>query len=49
MKLLAKTAEERYQTAGGVERDLRHCLPNGKPEAASMTSHLVNRTHPTGC
>jgi PAS domain S-box-containing protein len=26
MKLLAKTAEERYQTAGGVERDLRHCL-----------------------
>src|SRR5215468_5633168 len=26
MKLLAKTAEERYQTAGGVESDLRHCL-----------------------
>jgi PAS domain S-box-containing protein len=26
MKLLAKTAEERYQTAGGVERDLRSCL-----------------------
>jgi PAS domain S-box-containing protein len=26
MKLLAKTAEERYQTAGGVERELRHCL-----------------------
>ncbi|PRD43112.1 histidine kinase [Phyllobacterium phragmitis] len=26
MKLLAKTAEDRYQTAGGVERDLRHCL-----------------------
>ncbi len=25
-KLLAKTAEERYQTAGGVESDLRHCL-----------------------
>ena len=25
-KLLAKTAEERYQTAAGVERDLRHCL-----------------------
>jgi serine/threonine protein kinase len=23
MKLLAKTAEERYQTAGGVESDLR--------------------------
>jgi PAS domain S-box-containing protein len=26
MKLLAKTTEERYQTAGGVEADLRHCL-----------------------
>jgi PAS domain S-box-containing protein len=26
MKLLAKTAEERYQTASGVEADLRHCL-----------------------
>jgi serine/threonine protein kinase len=26
MKLLAKTAEERYQTAAGVEADLRNCL-----------------------
>ncbi|WNC94904.1 AAA family ATPase [Paraburkholderia sp. FT54] len=26
MKLLAKTAEDRYQTATGVEHDLRHCL-----------------------
>jgi PAS domain S-box-containing protein len=26
MKLLAKTAEERYQTACGLENDLRHCL-----------------------
>src|SRR6201981_1462665 len=26
MKLLATTAEERYQTAGGVERDLGRCL-----------------------
>ena len=26
MKLLAKTAEERYQTAAAVERDLRRCL-----------------------
>jgi predicted ATPase/signal transduction histidine kinase/CheY-like chemotaxis protein len=26
LKLLAKTAEERYQTAAGVEADLRHCL-----------------------
>jgi serine/threonine protein kinase len=26
VKLLAKAAEDRYQTATGVERDLRHCL-----------------------
>src|SRR5215469_15852023 len=26
MKLLAKAAEDRYQSAAGVERDLRHCL-----------------------
>src|SRR5262249_59211590 len=26
VKLLAKTAEERYQTAAGVESDLRRCL-----------------------
>jgi PAS domain S-box-containing protein len=26
MRLLAKTAEQRYQTAAGVERDLRRCL-----------------------
>jgi PAS domain S-box-containing protein len=26
MKLLAKTAEERYQTARGLAEDLRHCL-----------------------
>jgi serine/threonine protein kinase len=26
VKLLAKTPEERYQTAGGVERDLRRCV-----------------------
>jgi PAS domain S-box-containing protein len=26
MRLLAKAAEERYQTAGGIERDLRRCL-----------------------
>src|SRR5258707_6158001 len=26
MKLLAKTVEDRYQTAAGLERDLRRCL-----------------------
>jgi PAS domain S-box-containing protein len=30
MKLLAKTAEERYQTAAGVESDLRRCLAEWK-------------------
>jgi serine/threonine protein kinase len=30
MKLLAKTAEDRYQTAAGVEADLRHCLAEWK-------------------
>ncbi len=32
MKLIAKTAEERYQTAGGVERDLRRCLVRWETE-----------------
>jgi PAS domain S-box-containing protein len=30
MKLLSKTAEERYQTAAGVESDLRRCLSEWK-------------------
>src|ERR1700751_3849828 len=33
MKLLAKTAEERYQTAAAVESDLRHCLAEGERQA----------------
>jgi PAS domain S-box-containing protein len=32
MKLLAKSAEDRYQTAGGVERDLGRCLSQWKRE-----------------
>lgn len=32
MKLLAKTAEDRYQTAGGVERDLGRCLSQWQAE-----------------
>src|SRR5262245_6309870 len=34
MKLLAKTPEERYQTADGVERDLRHCLDDWEQHGA---------------
>ena len=32
MKLLSKTAEERYQTAIGVESDLRRCLSQWKSQ-----------------
>src|SRR6185503_7931754 len=32
MKLLAKTPEERYQTAAGLERDLRRCLAQWESE-----------------
>ena len=34
MKLLSKTAEERYQTAAGVERDLRRCLSQWESRGA---------------
>src|SRR5215472_9151375 len=34
MKLLAKMAEDRYQTAGGVERDLRRCLAEWKAQGS---------------
>jgi serine/threonine protein kinase len=40
MKLLAKSAEERFQTATGVEADLRHCLSaleaHGRIESFSL-------------
>ena len=40
MKLLAKTAEDRYQTAAGLERDLRRCLAewerNGRIEPFAL-------------
>ncbi|MEJ2592079.1 MAG: AAA family ATPase [Candidatus Thiodiazotropha sp.] len=43
MKLLAKTAEERYQSAAGVEADLRHCLgaweANGRIDPFPLGAH----------
>ena len=43
MKLLAKTAEERYQTAAGVEHDLRRCLAawetEGRIDAFPLGAH----------
>ena len=43
MRLLAKTAEERYQTAAGVESDLRRCLAEwkqlGKVNSFSIGEH----------
>ncbi len=49
MKLLAKTAEERYQTAAGVESDLRRCLANGSDRAASSRFRSARTTRRTGC
>ena len=46
MKLLAKTAEERYQTAAGVEADLRKCLAAwesfGRIEPFPLGAHDVS-------
>ena len=43
MKLLAKTAEERYQTAAGLEADLRRCLAeweaHGRIEPFPLGAH----------
>ena len=49
MKLLAKTAEERYQTAAGVEADLRRCLTPGRRTAGSTRSRWARTTSRTGC
>ena len=43
MKLLAKTAEERYQTASGLEADLRRCL--GEWETHSRIDPFPLATH----
>ena len=43
MKLLSKTAEDRYQTATGLERDLRRCLAewelSGRIEPFALAEH----------
>ncbi len=40
MKLLAKNAEERYQTAAGLEVDLRHCLSEWRSRGRIAPFHL---------
>jgi PAS domain S-box-containing protein len=46
MKLLAKNAEERYQTASGLESDLRQCLAewelHGRIDAFPLGAHDVS-------
>ncbi len=46
MKLLAKTAEERYQTAAGVEHDLRRCLAEWELEGRVEPFALGERDRP---
>jgi PAS domain S-box-containing protein len=46
MKLLAKTAEERYQTAAGVESDLRHCLLEWEAQRRIVEFPLGERDTP---
>ncbi|TDW37004.1 PAS domain S-box-containing protein [Rhizobium azibense] len=46
MKLLAKTAEERYQTAGGVEHDLSRCLRQWEMQCRIDTFPLGERDIP---
>ena len=45
LKLLAKSAEERYQTAGGLEADWRHCLEqwrrHGRIEDFALGRHDI--------
>jgi len=46
LKLLAKTAEDRYQTAASVEHDLRRCLANWQTEGRISAFDLEERRSP---
>ena len=46
MKLLAKTAEDRYQTAAGVEHDLRRCLAESEDQGRVEPFALGERDRP---
>ena len=46
MKLIAKTAEERYQTAAGVEHDLRRCRAQWEAERSIDPFRLGERDLP---
>ena len=46
MKLLAKIAEERYQTAAGLESDLRHCLAEWKSQQRIIEFPLGEHDRP---
>ena len=52
MKLLAKTAEERYQTAAGAQSDLQRCLAEWETGRCRVSyarnSRSANTTLPTG-
>ena len=48
MKLLAKTPEERYQTAAGLERDLRRCLADWEAQGRIDEFALGERDVPDG-
>ena len=48
MKLLAKTAEDRYQTAAGVEHDLRRCLAEWEAHGRIEPLRSANATRPPG-
>lgn len=49
MKLLAKTAEERYQSATGVEQDLRRCMQHWQRQQSISEFALDERGCSTAC